>query len=348
MAMTLAALAERLGLPLAGSDREFTGLNTLEAASETEVSFLANPRYTHLLAGTRACAVILAREFAAQAPSATLVSANPYLDFARAAALFVRKQGEQTGLSPLACVHPTARLGEDCAVYPYVFIGPRARIGNRCTLFPGVYVGDDCVIGDDCVLYPHAVLMAGVEMGDRCILHSGSVLGTEGFGFTRAAGAVQKIPQIGAVVLGDGVDVGANTCIDRATLGATRVGRDTKIDNLVQLGHNVEVGEQCFLISQVGVAGSTRVGDRVTMAGQVGVAGHLRIGDDVTIGPQAGVPKDIPDGVSGSGTPFMERRTFMRNLVLQPKLADMHRRLQQLEKELSRLRESLGAGKDTP
>ncbi len=347
MELTLSALASQLGLALQGSDRIFSGLNTLEAATESEISFLSNPKYVQHLASSKACAVIVSQEFAPQVAGSALISDNPYRDFARAAAFFAHKHGEETAVNPLSVIHPTAQLGKNVVVYPHAFIGPRACVGNNCIIFPGAYIGEDCSLGDNCIIYPNAVIMAGVTLGKDCILHPGAVLGADGFGFVRVAGQVQKIPQIGTVVLADGVDVGANSCIDRSTLGATRIGKDTKIDNLVQIGHNVEVGEHCFLISQVGIAGSTKTGNRVTLAGQAGIAGHLHIGDDVTVGPQAGVAKDIPAGTSGSGSPFMEGRTFMRNAVVLPKLADMYRRLQLLEKELASLKTALSNNVET-
>lgn len=340
--MLLSELADRLGLSLKGEDRPFTGLNTLEDAGENEVSFLANPKYAHFLAKTKACAVIVSQEHVPQVRTA-LVSTNPYRDFAGAAALFVRKQGEFSGISPLAVIHPSAVIGRDCVIHPHAHVGARSRIGNGTTLFPGVYIGEDCTLGQDCTVYPNAVILAGVVLEDACVLHSGAVIGTDGFGFVRMEGRMQKVPQIGSVHLSKGVDVGANTCIDRATLGATRVGAQSKIDNLAQLGHNVTLGEQCLIISQVGIAGSTKVGDRVTMAGQAGISGHISIGDDVTIGPQAGVPHDIPSGTTGSGSPFMESSTFMRTAVLIPRLPDIYRRVQQLEKQLAALREQLAA-----
>ncbi len=342
MELTLSFLAEKLGLTLVGEDTVFTGLNTLEAAGETEVSFLANPKYAKFLDETKACAVIVDKAHAGRVKRA-LISDSPYRDFAAAGTFFVRRQGLDCGVSPLAHVEPSAELAEGVVVHPYAFIGARASIGAGTRIFPGAYVGEDCVIGRNCTLYPHAVLMAGVGIGDTCTINAGAVLGADGFGFAMMGGQMRKIPQIGTVSLASGVDLGANACIDRATLGATSVGKDTKIDNLVQLGHNVAVGENCLIISQVGIAGSTKVGDRVTLAGQVGIAGHLNIGDDVVIGPQAGVPKDIPAGTTGSGTPFMEGRTFMRNAVLQPKLPELFRRVQELEKELARLKELLPA-----
>jgi UDP-3-O-[3-hydroxymyristoyl] glucosamine N-acyltransferase len=345
--MLLSELADRLGMELRGEDREFSGLNTLENAKPDEVSFLANLRYRQQLAATQACAVIIAEEFAGEVACA-LVSANPYFDFARAGAFFLRRESGFTGISDLAVIHADAEVGEGCTIHPYAHVGARARLGKGCTLFPGVYVGDDAVLGDKCTLYPNAVVLAAVELGDECVLRSGAVIGTEGFGFVRVQGRMQAVPQIGTVRLESGVDVGANSCIDRATLGATAVGRHSKLDNLVQIGHNVTLGEQCLIISQVGVAGSTKVGDRVTMAGQAGIAGHLTIGDDVTIGPQAGVPKSIRPGVSGSGSPFMEGNTYLRSSVLMPRLPDMNRRIQQLEKELALLKERLAPMEETP
>ena len=340
MELTLSALAEKLGLTLVGEDAVFTGLNTLEAAGETEISFLANPKYAQYLDATKACAVIVDQQHAGRAKRA-LVSTNPYRDFAMAGRLFVRKQGLDCGISPLAHVEPSAVLGDGVVVHPYAFIGARAVIGAGTRIFPGAYVGEDCVIGSGCTLYPHAVLMAGVEVGAGCTLNAGSVLGADGFGFVLMGGQMQKIPQIGTVRLAAGVDIGANACVDRAALGATSVGKDTKVDNLVQIGHNVVVGENCLLIAQAGIAGSTKLGDRVTLAGQAGLSGHLNIGDDVVVGPQAGVTKDIPAKTTGGGSPFMEGRTFMRHTVLQPKLPDLYRRVQELEKELARLKELL-------
>ncbi|MDR2123420.1 MAG: UDP-3-O-(3-hydroxymyristoyl)glucosamine N-acyltransferase [Desulfovibrio sp.] len=334
MSMRLSELASTFGLALIGEDREFTGLNTLEDASETEVSFLANPRYRHLLGTTRACAVILAREYAAGARCA-LVSGAPYHDFARIASLFTRRESGFTGISPAAVIHPEARLGAGCTVHPHAHIGARSSIGAGCEIFPGVYVGEDCRIGDDSVLYPNAVVLSGTEMGARCVLRPGAVLGSDGFGFVRAGGEMLTVPQTGVVRLADGVDVGANSCIDRATLGATRIGADSKLDNLVQIGHNVRAGEQCLIISQVGIAGSVRIGDRVTIAGQAGIAGHIRIGDDVTVGPQSGVPSDIPSGVRGGGSPFMDGGAFMRVVSLLPRLPELHRQVRRLEKELA-------------
>ncbi len=340
MGWTLSQIASALGLTLKGDDCPVTGINTLEAAGADEISFLANSKYAQFLTHTRACAVIVSEEYADAVPRA-LISANPYVDFGRAVGLFARPQGSFSKTSEQSLIHQDAVLGTGCTVYPFVFIGPRAVIGAGSVLFPGCYIGEDCKVGEGCILYPNVALMAGTVVGKGCIVHPGVVLGADGFGFARAGGGVQKIPQIGTVRIGDDVEIGANTTIDRAVLGATSVGDGTKIDNLVMIGHNVSVGKQCFIVSQVGISGSTKVGDRVTMAGQAGLSGHITIGNDVTIGPQSGVVRDIADGVTCGGSPCVEGRTFMRTVAVMPKLPDMYKRLGQLEAELAELKRLL-------
>ena len=330
----LSEIARLLNLPLKGEDVEIAGVNTLEGAGPHELSFLANPKYADQLAATGAAAGIVRPEHAGDVRRA-LVSENPYRDFGRALALFAAPQGSWRGVSPLASVDPTASLAEDVTVYPFAFIGPRVVIGAGSVLFPGCYVGEDCRIGSGTTLYPNAVLMAGVEVGDGCIIHPGAVLGADGFGFARTAAGLEKIPQVGTVSLGDKVEVGANSAIDRAALDTTRVGSGTKIDNLVQIGHNVRIGQNSLIVSQTGVSGSTRIGDNCTLAGQVGVAGHLRIGDNVTLGPQAGVARDIPSNRVMGGSPAVDQGTYMRTLALMPRFPELFRRLSSVEKALA-------------
>jgi UDP-3-O-[3-hydroxymyristoyl] glucosamine N-acyltransferase len=208
-------------------------------------------------------------------------------------------------------------------------------------IFSGSYLGEDCSIGEDTIIYPNCSLMAGTLVGKRVILHAGTVLGSDGFGFAQAASGMTKFPQIGRTVIEDDVEIGANTTIDRAALGETRVGHGTKIDNLVQLGHNVRVGRNCIIVSQVGIAGSTTLGDGVVLAGQVGVAGHLNLGDGCRIGAKSGVGKDVPPGQDVSGIPVMPHGSFLRASAIMPKLPEMKRRLGRLEKELAALREEL-------
>lgn len=334
-AMKLSVLAEQLGVECIGDgDLEITGLNSLEEANGSELSFFANPKYADQLKTTQAGAIIVpeeAKEYAANA----LVSDSPYFDFARAGFIFAKPQGEGQGISPQAYVDESATLGPDCVVYPFAFIGPRVQLGAGCKVFPGAYIGEECILGDNCTVYPNAVLMRDVVVGDDCIFHPGSVVGTDGFGFIRLEGGIQDIPQTGTVFLGDNVVIGANSCVDKAHIGTTRIDNHSKLDNLVQVGHNVHIGEESLLISQVGVAGSTKVGKRATFAGQVGVAGHLKIGDDVTIGAQAGVAANIENGAIGGGSPFMDKSKYSRYLVLASKIPDLFKRVSRLEKTLS-------------
>ncbi|GHV53923.1 UDP-3-O-acylglucosamine N-acyltransferase [Deltaproteobacteria bacterium] len=335
MEITVSAIAEKLGLSYRGADLVITGVNSLDDASPSEISFLANPKYAHILPATRAGCVIVTEDYADKVKCA-LISSNPYGDFGRTLALFAKKQGDFSGVSPDAFVHPEATLGENLTIYPFAYIGPRAVIGKDTVIFPHCYVGEDCVIGVGVTLYPNTVLMAGTKVGNFSLIHAGAVLGADGFGFARTPRGIQKIPQTGTVTLGDNVEVGANSAIDRAVLGVTRIGDDSKIDNLVQVGHNVVVGKECFLVSQVGISGSTRIGDKSTLAGQVGVAGHLTIGSNVTIGPQSGVAHDIPDGVTCGGSPSVEGKTYLRTLATMPKLPDMYKRLLRLEETIKK------------
>jgi UDP-3-O-[3-hydroxymyristoyl] glucosamine N-acyltransferase len=338
--MLLSEIASRLGLNLQGRDMEISGVNTLADATASELSFLANPKYAPQLESTRAGAVIVSADQASNHLSC-LVSANPYLDFARSVHLFAKPQGCFSGVSELAFVHEGAVVDPGAAVAPLAYIGRGARVEKGVRIFSGSYVGEDCVIGEDTTIYPNCSLMAGTIVGKRVILHAGTVLGSDGFGFAQAASGMTKFPQIGRTVIEDDVEIGANTTIDRAALGETRIGQGTKIDNLVQLGHNVRVGRNCIIVSQVGIAGSTSLGDGVILAGQVGVAGHIHLGDGCRIGAKSGVGQDVPPKTDLSGIPAMPHGTFLRTSAIIPKLPEMKRRLNRLEKELAALREEL-------
>jgi len=333
----LSELAAKLGLKLVlregAEDIEITGVNTLEEAGPSDLGFLANPRYAAQLATTKAGAVIVKEEHAGEVERA-LVTPDPYPMFAQAIGLFAKPQGSFSGISPLASIDPSAELGEGCTVYPFAYIGPRVVMGRGCTVFPGCYVGEDCELGDGCTLYPRVVIMAGTKLGEGCVFQPGAVAGGEGFGFARTPAGIKKIPQIGHVEIGDHVEVGANACIDRAALSATVVSSGTCLDNLVQVGHNVRIGRDCLIVSQVGISGSTHVGDNVTMAGQAGISGHLQIGSGSTIGPQAGVAKDIPEGAVVGGSPTVDYNTYLRNATLMPKLPELFKRVSRIEKEM--------------
>lgn len=341
---TLAEIADFLGERYQGENITITGLNTLEEANSSELSFLANPKYIKQIATTKAGAVIVHADHANDVKNA-VISENPYFSFARCMGLFAEKEGFFEGVSELASIHPTASIGENCTIYPFVTIGAHAKIDDNCTLFSGVYIGEYCELGENCTLTPNCVLMSHTHLGDNCYLQPGVVLGGEGFGFVRTDFGIQKIPQIGHVNIADNVEIGANTTIDRAALSKTSIGKHTCIDNLVQIGHNVQIGEECLIISQVGIAGSTKIGNKCTLAGQVGVSGHLHIHDNVTIGPQGGVSKDIAENSVVSGSPTMDYNTYMRHSILQPKIPELFKRVTALEKQIAKLEQELDSKK---
>lgn len=346
MELLLSDLAERLGLELKGEDRPVNGVNTLEHAGPQEISFLASSKYLDQLASCRAAAVILTADMADRVTTA-LVSDNPYLHFARSVQLFARPQGSFTGQSDLAFVHPEATVADDVTIYPNVFVGRGVSVGSGTVLFSGVYLGEDSVVGAGCTLYPNVVVMSSSAIGNNVIIHGGAVIGSDGFGFAEAVAGREKIPQIGRVIIEDDVEIGAATTIDRAALGETRIGKGTKIDNLVQIGHNVQVGENSVIVAQVGIAGSAKLGRNVILAGQVGVAGHLEIGDNCRVGAKSGVAKSIPAGTDIIGFPPMKGRQYLRYATVAPKLPEMHRQLKALEKQVAELRSKLEQGDRT-
>lgn len=340
MRITVAELAEKLGLSCKGGEVELSGVNTLEKAAPDQLSFLVNPKYSDLLETTKA-GCVLTDEKHAEGLACAIISPNVYMDLAKVVHLFEIPQGCMQGQSELAFVHPDAEIDESVTVYPYAFVGEGARVGAGSKLFPGVYVGERATVGEDCILYPNAVVMGGISIGDGVILQPGAVVGSDGYGYAQTPAGHMKIPQIGTVNVGDNVEIGANTAIDRAALDVTSIGRGTKVDNLVQVGHNVEVGENCLLIGQVGIGGSSKVGNNSILAGQVGVADNVTIGNDVIVGAQAGVGSNVEDGSRLSGSPAMPFSVFLKAMgVCAPKLPELFKRVKKLEKQLAALEQS--------
>jgi UDP-3-O-[3-hydroxymyristoyl] glucosamine N-acyltransferase len=311
----LARLAEAASARVVGdATRVLHGVAALASAGAEEVSFLDGRRHLPVLRASKAGAVVLAEAFLAELPEgcAGLVSSMPQLAFARIAGLFYPGPARQTGIHPTAVVARDAVLGEDCEIGPYAVVGAGARLGARCTVGAHATIGAGCVFGADCRIFPH-VSVSHCVAGDRVTLHQGARVGNEGFGFVPTPeGRFHTVPQLGRVLLGDEVEVGANSCIDRGALDDTVIGAGTRLDNLVQIGHNVVTGRGCVIVSQVGISGSTSLGDYVTAAGQAGFAGHLRIGSKARIGAQAGVIGDIPAGMDVSGSPAMPLRDWLR------------------------------------
>jgi UDP-3-O-[3-hydroxymyristoyl] glucosamine N-acyltransferase len=331
--MRLSEVAGKVGLTFSGHDIEITGVNTLAQAGPTEIAPLLSKKYLPQLAHTRAGAV-LADAKLVQDEGVFLASTNVKLDWARVVTLFAKPQGCLTGVSEQAYVHPTAVVEPGVTLYPFVFVAQGARIGAGTTLFPGVYVGEDSVVGPDCTLYPNVVLMAGTVLGVGVTIHAGSVLGSDGYGYVQGPAGHVKIPQLGNVIIGDNVEIGANAAIDRAALESTRVGDGTKVDNLVQIAHNVQTGKHCLIISQVGIAGSTTLGNGVVLAGQAGLRDNISLGDGVQVAAQSGVGHDLPPGSLAGGSPSMDVATYLKVSMLLPKLPELMRRVRRLEKAL--------------
>jgi UDP-3-O-[3-hydroxymyristoyl] glucosamine N-acyltransferase len=282
-------------------------------------------------------AAILTRPTLELPPStgkAFLLHPHPRLAWAKLLALYSPFQHPPAGVHPTVVMGEGCDLGDEVCLMPYVVLGNGVKIGHRVRVYPFCYIGDECEIGDDSVLYPHVALMPRVQVGKRVIIHPGAVIGGDGYGYVQHEGAHHKIPQIGRVVVEDDVEIGCNTTIDRATTGETRIGKGTKIDNLVQVAHNVQVGEHCLLVSQVGIAGSSTLGHHVILAGQVGVKDHVQIGDNVVVGAQGGVSKNLPPNGVYWGTPAIPHREWLQVLAHLYKLPELAKRVDDLEKRL--------------
>ena len=330
--LLLSELAGKIGAVLSGPDSRITGIAPVEEAGPGQVTFLSNPKYAHLARETKASAVI-AKEPIPGASCAFLLTPNPYFAFACAVEAFHPAVRPAPGVSPQASVHSRASLGKDVSVGPFAVVEAGAVLGDRVALLAGVYVGRGARVGEDSLLYPHVTLYEDVRVGKRVILHAGCVVGSDGFGFAPSPQGFRKIPQVGTVEIEDDVEVGANTTIDRAALGVTRIGRGTKLDNLIQVGHNVVIGQDTVIAAQTGISGSCRIGSRVMMGGQVGLAGHIEVGDGVMLGGKAGVSQSLSSAASPawSGNPAMPHKTWLRMVTLLPKLPELFRRVKRLE-----------------
>ena len=329
----LSDLAARIGARVVGDgDAVVSGIAPIEEAGPGQVTFLANPKYLRFARDSNAAAII-AREVVSGARTNFLLADNPYFAFACAVEAFHPPGRLAPGVSDRAVVDPSARVGKGVTVSPFVSVGEGAEIGDNTVLFPGVSVGNGVIIGADCRIYPNVVIYHGTRVGSRVILHAGCVIGSDGFGFAPTPEGYRKIPQVGTVEIEDDVEIGANTTIDRATLGVTRVCRGTKLDNLVQVAHNVVIGSGTVIAAQAGISGSTRIGSRVMIGGQAGLAGHLEVEDGIMLGAKCGVPDSLRASESRvwSGIPAMPHPTWLRMASLLPKLPELFRRVKRLE-----------------
>lgn len=347
MSFTLADLAARVGGRVEGDGLAVVErVMSLDAAGPSDISFYANRRYRADFQATRAAAVIVGEDEAARSGPALLRAANPYLAFAKVSTLFHPPREPLPEIAPGAVVHESARVHPSAQVMPLAYVGPGAQVGARTILYPGVVLDEDVRVGADCVLYPHVVVRERCVVGDRCILQPGAVVGGDGFGFAfdmegegGSGPRHYKVPQAGIAVLEDDVEIGANACVDRATLGQTLVGRGAKVDNLVQLGHNVRVGPLSLLAAGTGIGGSTELGMGVICAGQVGIVGHIRIGDGARLGAQAGVSNDVPAGETYTGYPAGPHAEWRREAVSLKRLPALIKQVRELEKQVEKLKE---------
>jgi UDP-3-O-[3-hydroxymyristoyl] glucosamine N-acyltransferase len=334
----LSELAARLECTVEGDgDIDIKRLAAIEDAGPGELTFFANPKYADALKRTLASAVIAAPAVSG-IPCAVLRTPEPYVTFARALGLFANTSRPPAGIHRLALVEPGAVLAADASIGPFAVVSDGARIGARTILYPHVSVGRDAEIGADCVIHAHVSIRERVRLGDRVVLQDGVVIGADGYGFARRRdGTHEKIPQVGGVVIEDDVEIGANTTVDRPAVGETRIGAGSKIDNLVQIAHGVQVGRNVLLAAQVGVAGSSVIEDQVTLAGQVGVAGHLTIGKGTIATAQTGIPNSVDPGSFISGYPAIPNRDWLKSSAVFRKLPELRRLLADLERRIAEL-----------
>lgn len=307
------------------------------------ISFLSNPKYTPYIYDTQSTIVLVNKDFTPeQEVKATLIKVdNAYESLAKLLNLYEMSKPKKTGIHSLAFVAETAKIGKDVYIAPFACIGDHAEIGDNTVIHPHATVGGGAKVGNNCIIYSGATVYHDCRIGNNCILHSGCVIGADGFGFAPTPQGYEKIPQIGIVILEDNVEVGANTCIDRATMGATVIHSGVKLDNLIQIAHNDEIGSHTVMAAQVGIAGSTKVGEWCMFGGQVGIAGHSKIGDKVNLGAQSGVPGNIKSGSQLIGTPPMELKQYFKASIAQKSLPEMQLELRNLRKEIEELKQQL-------
>lgn len=341
MEKTLREVAMLIGATIQGdADAVVRNITGIDRAGAGDLAFVANPKYAKYIATTGATGIICSPDISAPGKNLLKV-ANPYLAYAKIMNFLYPPRTETGTVDQRACIGRDVRLGKKVTVYPQVYIGDGCVIEDGVTVYPHCCIGDRVQIGAGTLIYPNVTIREGCIVGKRVIIHAGAVIGSDGFGFAKDGAAYYKIPQVGIVQIDDDVEIGANVTIDRAAMGRTWIQRGTKIDNLVQIAHNVIMGEDCAIVAQVGISGSTKLGNRVTLAGQVGLIGHITIGDDVIVGAQGGVSADIPPGQIVSGSPQMPHRTWLKASRSFEKLPEMRKTLHALEKKVAELEKQL-------
>ena len=316
-------------------DVKVNAIAKIEEGFEGSLSFLANPVYEQYIYTTNSSIVLVNKTFAPTGKiKATLIRVdNAYESFAALLRLVEQSKPRKKGIHPSAVIEPSAKIGVDVYIGPYSYIGENCSVGAGCSIYPNVYIGDNTKIGDNCILYAGVKIYHECVIGNECIVHAGAVIGSDGFGFAPSAEEYSKIPQLGNVILEDNVEIGANTAIDRATMGSTIIRKGVKLDNLIQIGHNVEVGENTVMAAQVGIAGSTKIDKNCMLGGQVGIAGHLKIGANSKLGAQAGIISDIKENSVILGSPALDIKQYMRSYAIFRKLPDLKTKLDTIEKD---------------
>ena len=331
--MKLKEIAEILGGEIRGDGEvEITGAAGIYEAHEKEITFLTGTKLARELKKSPAGAVIV-KDFNTEIEKPQVKVKNPHFAFAKLLGYFYSKPLEYRGISKNAFISEDAEIGQNVSIYDFAYISGKAKIGAGTVIFPGAFIGEECHIGENCIIYPNVNLMEKTVIGNRVIIHPNTVVGSDGFGYVFEEGRHNKIPQVGNVKIEDDVEIGAGAAIDRATTGTTLIGRGTKIDNLVQIGHNVQVGSNVILVSQVGIAGSSRIGDGVVLGGQVGIADHVTIEAGAMIAAQSGVFGEVKRGVY-AGAPIMPHREWFKSVALFAKLPELKKRIEELEKKL--------------
>jgi UDP-3-O-[3-hydroxymyristoyl] glucosamine N-acyltransferase len=346
MEFTAAAIAEFLKGEIIGDPEiKVNTIAKIEEGHKGALSFLANPKYEQFIYSTESSVVLVNRDFIPSAPvKATMIRvSNAYESFASLMTLVDQSRPKKKGVHPTAVIEKSARVGADAYIGAFAYIGENCVIGNNCRIYPHTYIGDYTKIGDECLIFSGVKIYHECIIGNKCTIHSGSVIGSDGFGFApQSETEFMKIPQLGNVIIEDHVEIGANVAIDRATMGSTIIRRGVKLDNLIQVGHNVEIGENTVMAGQTGIAGSTRIGKNCMFAGQVGIAGHLKVADNTRIGAQAGVGGDIrEENQIVIGSPAIEHRNFLRSSVIFKKLPELKSKIDYLEQELEFLKRNM-------
>jgi len=345
MEFTAAVIAGFLKGEIVGDpETKVSTVAKIEEGHKGALSFLANPKYEHYIYSTASSVVLVNADFVPTAPiSATLIKVkNSYEAFASLLTLVEQSKPKKKGIHPTAVIEATANVGVDVYIGAYAYIGENSTIGDGSRIYPHVYIGDGTQLGKNCLVYAGVKIYHECLIGNGCTIHAGSVIGSDGFGFApQSESEFMKIPQIGNVILEDNVEIGANVAIDRATMGSTIIRRGVKIDNLIQIGHNVEIGENTVMAGQTGVAGSTRIGKNCMFAGQVGIAGHLKVADGTKAGAQAGIAGDIKEPNSTIlGSPAIDYKQYLKSSVIFRKLPELKMKVDQLEKDLEKLKKA--------